>query len=284
MAILHFIPEVWSAQLQSSLKESLVFGSPKVVNRSYEGEIREKGDTVRINSIGRPTINPYVKNATNVQPQVLTDAERVLTINQANYFAFEVDDIDKRQAASGGALLDEAANEAAFGLADAADAYIYTQILADVDAANVTGATTVNTAALAETMLVAMKTDLDTANVPTQGRFAVLSPNFANLLLRSTLFAPLDASGTTQALRDGYIGRAFGFDILISTNIPMVGGTDDWIQVAGHPSATTYAEQINKVEAYRPENAFSDALKGLHLFGAKVVRPSALATYQASLT
>lgn len=284
MAILHFIPEVWSAQLLTSLKESLVFGSPQVVNRNYEGEIREKGDTVRINSISRPTIAPYVKNVTAITPETLTDADRVLTINQANYFAFEVDDIDFRQASSGGALMEEAANEAAFGLRDAADTYIYEQIIADVAAANVTGATTVNTAALAETMLVTMKTDLDQANVPQSGRFAVLSPNFANLLLRSELFAPVDASGSSQTLREGLIGRAFGMDVLVSNNIPMVGGTDDWIQVAGHASATTYAEQINKVEAYRPESAFSDALKGLHLFGAKVVRPTALATFQASLT
>jgi len=71
--------------------------------------------------------------------------------------------------------------------------------------------------------------------------------------------------------------------VLVSNNVTNTVG-DDWLVSAGYPGAITYAEQINKVEPYRPENAFSDALKGLHLYGAKLVRPSGIATMEASIT
>jgi len=96
-------------------------------------------------------------------------------------------------------------------------------------------------------------------------------------------FVRNDASGTTEALRNGVVGRAFGFDIFLSNNVTVVTG-DDYLVCAGVNSAITFATQINKIEAYRPENEFSDALKGLNLYGAKLVRPSAIATLTASLT
>ena len=97
------------------------------------------------------------------------------------------------------------------------------------------------------------------------------------------LFARVDASGDSQGLREGLVGRAFGFDVYVSNNCVNVTG-DDYIVQAGVPGAISFAEQINKVEAYRPESSFSDALKGLHLYGAKLVRPDAIATLTASIT
>lgn len=288
MAISNFIPEIWAAQLQSSLKKALVFGGSAAVNRSYEGQIANSGDTVHITSITRPTIAPYVKNVTVIAPETLTDATRALVIDQAKYFAFEVDDVDMRQSANGGALLSEAADEAAYGLADTADSYIWGVMVDGAAAGNKYTERLVDTAALAVKGLIDLKLKLDENNVPQQGRFAIVPPWYHALLLGSDTFVRVDASGTAEALRNGIVGRAFGFDVALSNNIAAVAGADnevdDYKIVAGHPSATTYAEQINKVEAYRPESAFSDAIKGLHLYGAKVVRPSALATLQASLT
>lgn len=286
MAITNFIPEIWSAQLQTSLKKATVFGGPSVVNRSYEGEITGGGDTVRITSISRPTIAAYTKNVTAISPETLTDAERSLVIDQSFYFAFEVDDIDMRQAKSGGALLNEAANEAAYGLADTADQFLMTTMLAAVPAGNKIGATAVTTQAIAQTGVLSLKTKLDVADVPTQGRFIVAPPWYVNMLLNGAPLASVADSGTDQGLRNGFVGRLFGFDLLMSNNIAAGynGQADDYAVIAGVPAATTFAEQINKVEAFRPESAFSDAIKGLHLYGAKVVRPTALATLQASVT
>lgn len=282
MAINNFIPEVWSARLLSSLKKSLVFAGPGVANRDYEGDIRQSGDTVRITSISRPTIGDYVKNSTTITPETLTDAQRSLLISQSKYFAFEVDDIDMRQAANGGALMNEAASEAAYGLADVADQYV-AGLYTEVQAANAISTTAITDAAKAVKGLLDLKTKLDVADVPTQGRYVVVPPWYLNLLLQSDLFARVDASGTSEGLRNGTVGRAWGFDVMMSNNCVLITG-DDYAVMAGVPGAISFAEQIVKVEAYRPESAFSDALKGLHLYGAKVVRPDALAVLTASVT
>lgn len=282
MAINNFIPEVWSARLLSSLKKSLVFAGPGVANRDYEGDIRQSGDTVRITSISRPTIGDYVKNSTTITPETLTDAQRSLLISQSKYFAFEVDDIDMRQAANGGALMNEAASEAAYGLADVADQYV-AGLYTEVQAANAISTTAITDAAKAVKGLLDLKTKLDVANVPTQGRYVVVPPWYLNLLLQSDLFARVDASGSSEGLRNGTVGRAWGFDVMMSNNCVLITG-DDYAVMAGVPGAISFAEQIVKVEAYRPESAFSDALKGLHLYGAKVVRPDALAVLTASVT
>ncbi len=282
MAVNNFIPEIWSAQLLSSLKKSLVFAGPGVVNRDYEGEIQNAGDTVRITSISRPTIGSYVKNSTTITPETLTDAQRSLVIDQAKYFAFEIDNIDIRQSVNGGALMTEAAQEAAYGLADTADQLV-AGLYTGVDSGNAISTTSVTDAAKAVAGLINLMTQLNEANVPQQGRYVVVPPWYYALLLGSDLFVRVDASGSDQALRNGIVGRAFGFDVLVSNNCVNVTG-DDWIVMAGVPGAIAFAEQIVKVEAYRPESAFSDALKGLHLYGGKVVRPDALATLTASIT
>jgi len=278
VAITNFIPEVWSAQLLSSLKKSLVFGD--VANHDYEGEISEAGDTVHIVSVSRPTIADYVKNVTSINPETLTDAERLLVVDQCKYFAFEIDDVDARQAKGG--LMTEAADEAAYGLADLADTYV-AGLFSAVDAANQISTTAITTAALAVTGLVNLKVKLDNANVPQQGRFVIVPPWYLGLLLQSDTFVRVDASGSSEALRNGVVGRAFGFDVRMSNNVTNTTG-DDYRVVAGHRSAVTFASQINKVEAYRPESSFSDALKGLSLYGAKLVRPAAAATLIASMT
>lgn len=280
MAITNFIPEVWAAQLQTSLKKNLVFGG--VANRNYEGNIANAGDTVRIVSISRPTVASYVKNSTTITPETLTDAERSLTVDQCKYFAFELDDVDARQALNGGALMSEAANEAAYALADTLDQYV-ASLYTEGDAGNKITTTSITDAAKAVKGLIDLKTKLDVANVPNQGRYVIVPPWYVALLLQSDLFVRVDASGTSEALRNGQVGRAFGFDVLMSNNCVNVTG-DDWIVQAGTPAAITLAEQINKVEAYRPQSAFSDAVKGLHLYGAKVVRPAALASLVASIT
>jgi len=282
MAITQSQVTIWAAQLQSSLKKSLVFAGPQCVNRNYEGEIRAAGDSVRIISISRPTIGSYVKNVTSIVPETLTDAERTLLIDQSNYFAFEIDDIDMAQTRNGGALMSEAATEAAYGLADLADLYV-AGLYSGADAANKISTTAITTAALAVTGLVNLKVKLDNANVPNQGRYVIVPPWYHGLLLQSNNFISVADSGTSEALRNGQVGRAFGFDIFVSNNVTVVTG-DDYLVSAGYTGAITFASQINKVESFRPESAFSDALKGLNLYGAKLARPSGIATLVASIT
>ena len=282
MAVSNFIPEIWAAQLLSNLKKNLVFAGPGVVNRDYEGDIANAGDTVRITSISRPTIGTYVKGSTTITPEQLTDADRALLIDQSKYFAFELDDIDLRQSANGGALMAEAALESAYGLADTADQYV-AALYTGADAGNAISTTSITSAALAVTGLVNLKVKLDNANVPNQGRYVIVPPWYHGWLLQSDTFVRVDASGSDDTLRNGVVGRAFGFDVMLSNNCINVTG-DDYIVQAGYPGAISFAEQIAKVEPFRPEDSFGDALKGLHLYGAKLVRPSGIATLTASIT
>lgn len=284
-SIASFVPEVWSRKLLSSLKKSLVYGAPGVVNRDYEGEISEAGDTVHINSISRPTVATYTPGSTSIVPEQLTTAQRSLVVDQAKYFAFEVDDVDARQAA--GNVIPEAMQEAAYALRDVADQYIEGIMRAGVVSANALGAVALAEAdptAVYDDMLVPLGVLLDEANVPTEGRWAIIPPWVHGRMQRDDRF--IDASKSAkpdQAMGNGFIGEAAGFRLFKSNNAVLVTG-DDYSVVAGHPMAVSYAEQINKTEAYRPEDSFSDAVKGLHLYGAKVVRPYAIATALASKT
>lgn len=283
MAIDRFIPEIWAAQLLTALEKSLVFAQAGIVNRDYEGEISDFGDTVRITSISDPTIGTYTPNSTTITPQELTDAQRTLVIDQAKYFAFKVDDVDARQAR--GNVMPEAMRRAAYKLRDVVDQYIagfYTSVPAanDLGTVSVVAATPTQ---FYDNVLVPLKVKLDEANVPTEGRWTVIPPWLHGRALRDDRFIRADASGTTEGLRNGLVGRAAGFDILMSNNVVNSTG-DDYEVLAGTDAAMSYAEQINKVEAYRPESSFSDAVKGLHLWGAKVIRPEALAGATVSQT
>jgi hypothetical protein len=132
-------------------------------------------------------------------------------------------------------------------------------------------------------ILVPLKVQLDNSNVSTIGRYCIVPPWLHGRLLLDSRFIKVNESGTEQGLRNGMVGRTAGFDILLSNNAPNPTG-DDYVVQAGTPMAISYAEQINKTEAYRPQGSFSDAVKGLHLYGGKLVRPEAIAVATASMT
>lgn len=281
MSILKFRPEIWSARLLVALRQNLVYSA--FINRDYEGEISEAGDTVRITSIGRPTIWTYTPNTAIPAAEQVNDSQRTLVVDQAKGFNFAVDDVDARQAI--GNVIPQAMDEAAFGLANVIDQYLSSFYTA-VQTQNQLGATTVSAASpnnVYDNVLVPLKVKLDKANVPTQGRKAVITPDLHGLLLRDTRFIANAANNVSSALVTGAVGAAAGFDIMVSNQAP-TGSQNGGIVIAGNNSAITFAEQINKTEAYRPQTTFADAIKGLALYGAKVIRPDSLATADINLT
>ena len=282
MAVINFIPELWNADVLGILEKATVYAGPGVVNRDYEGEITGGGDTVNITSVGTPTVSAYVPGTTTVTPESITDANRKLLIDQMNYYAVKIDDVDRRQSKDGGRLLRQAAQQAAYSIRDTVDQYV-AGLFSGAQAANQISTTSITTAALAVTGLVNLGVKLDTANVPQEGRFVVIPPWYYGLLLQSDLFVRVDASGTDSGLRNGVVGDAFGFRVYKSNNVVNTTG-DDYRITAGYTGAITYAEQIVETEAYRPESSFSDAIKGLHVCGAKLVRPEGIATLIASIT
>lgn len=287
MAVDSFVPEVWAADLLVRLQEQYVLADPGVaVNTDYTGDIQNGGDTVQIGSLGRTTISNYAKGVTAVDPQQLTTTSQTLVIDQSKYFAFEIDDIDMAQTRDGGRLMTRAAQESADGLMEVADTYLGTIMTAG--AGSILTPVAITTPAQAYSILVRLKVALDRGNTPTLGRWVAVSPEFHGLLLSDERFTSADRYGSAGVVTNGTVGRALGFDIRVSTNLPAgTAGTAPAVSsfvIAGHRVATTWAEQIRKVEAYRPDNSFSDALKGLHLYGAKVIRPEALAVIDVDVT
>lgn len=277
MSFDRFRSQVWSAVLLDALRKALVYGQPAVVNTDYEGDISQAGDTVKITSISDPTVGTYTPG-TDITVEELTDAQRNLVIDQSKYFAFVVDDVDKRQAA--GNIMTEAMSRAAYKLKDTADTFI-AGLYTDAATANTISSTALPTATPEDAydkILVPLGVLLDEADVPSDGRYCIVPPWVHGRLLRDDRFVKADhAADNGQALRNGMIGRASGFDIMKSNNTPQPSAGSSWIVQAGHPMAISYATQINKVVAYSPEKRFGDAVKGLNLYGAKVVRPNAIA-------
>jgi len=275
MGLENFIPEVWSAKLFVRLRKLLVHAS--VINRDYEGEISAFGDTVRINEIGAIDVGTYTKN-TDMTVQTLDSAQKMLTIDQAKYFNFSIDDIDAFQAKP--KLIDGAMSEAAYAIADTIDQHIaglYTQAGNSVTALTVSvGAVLLN--------LSNMQLALDEANVPTTGRYLPIPPWYNQHLVRATSGA-VAATGVPKVFDDGmivsgYVGTLFGFNLLMSNNINNNGTV--WNMMGFTRAAITHAQQIAKMEAYRLESQFGDGVKGLYLYGSKVVRPNAMVSCAAT--
>jgi hypothetical protein len=284
MSLTNFIPQLWSARILSALRKSLVYGQPGVVNTEYEGELSGAGDTVNINSIGDPTIFDYTKNTDMPAPETLTDATRQLLIDQSKAFNFQVDDIDKAQTRPN--VMDEAMSRAAYRLRDIADQHIAVRMVASgtENTLGTLAAPIDATAANAYDVLVDLGTKLDEANVTREGRWSVIPFWFEGLLSKDDRF--IGDSGSGEVLRNARVGRAAGFNLYGSNNVPTTASTEGTSRsthriVAGVGGATSFADQISEVEAYRPERRFGDALKGLHVYGCKVVRPEQLALLTA---
>ncbi len=274
---LEFIPTVWAARLLVALEKALIYGQANVSNRDYEGDIRQAGNTVKIGSIGDVSIGDYVKDSDIGDPQILSDADQSLLIDQSKYFNFYVDSVDRAQQNVN--VLDEAMRRSAWGLREKADAFLAAAMEAAVPTANKIGSTTtpkVPTKNDAYEYLVDLGVLLDEANTPIDGRFCIVPAWFHGLLLKDDRFVRSGTAAGDRRLANGEAGEAAGFIVLKSNNVPQTTGTKYKI-IAGHAMATAYVEQILDVQTYKPEKRFGDAVKGLHVYGAKVVRPTALA-------
>lgn len=274
---LTFIPTVWAARLLTVLDNSLVYGQASVCNRDYEGDILQAGNSVKVASIGEVDVDDYVKDTDIAEPLSLTDSQQTMLIDQQKYFNFFIDSVDRAQQNVN--VLDEAMRRAAYKLNDEADRYIAGIMDAAIPAGNKIGSTVtpkIPTKDDAYEYLVDLGTILDENNTPLQGRFCIVPAWFHGLLLKDDRFVRSGTPIGDSRLRNGEVGEAAGFMILKSNNVPNTTGTKYKI-IAGHSIATSYAEQIVSVETYKPEKRFGDAVKGLHVYGAKVLRSNNLA-------
>jgi hypothetical protein len=281
MGVENFIPTIWTAKLLVRLRKAHVYGN--VVNTDYEGEISAAGDTVKINEVGPITLNTHTRDGA-ITWATLEGAEKFLTIDQQKDWNFMIDDCDAAQVKP--KLIDGAMGEASYAAANASDRFIAGLYAG----AGVTGSATYigsSTSVLTQSSPTILRTMsyikryLDESNCPSDGRWGIVPPWFAQKLAYAIGAGGGGATGVPKVREDGvlmngWIGRVFGFDIMMSNNVATSGTT--YMPMFGHRRAISFVSQISKVEAFRLQDYYADGVRGLYLYGAKVVQPDCLCT------
>ena len=268
MAITNFIPTVWSEALLHSLDKKYI--GVANCNREYEGEIREKGSSVKVCGVGDVSVSNYQKNTNMSAPETLSDTARDLIIDQAKYFNFQIDDIDRAQCTP--RLMEAAMANAANALANEADKYIYLFYTS-------AGSVIRNDDAKVENVidsLLAARTLLYKQNVSNADDIVFeVSPEIGELILKAKVGL---SSDNAESLDAGCIGKIAGCSVYISNNVQVTADDDGESHhcFARTRRAIAFAEQLSEIDAYRPELRFADAVKGLHLYGARVFYPKEL--------
>jgi hypothetical protein len=300
-----FIPQIYSAKLQDKFYAASTV--PAIANHNWEGEIMAFGDTVNIRKVPTVTISDYSVNSP-INYQDVSDEMIQLNINQAKYYAFKVDYIDDYQ--SDIALIDTITQDAAMQMAVKVDQSVLQSIWTDALTTNIIGGGSTgivptigdatyginlsglwNTTAatggnsLLLTPLMQAGQVLDTNNVPRDGqRFAVVTPEYARYLKQSDLKSVLITGDSESPLRNGYVGEIDGMKLYVSTNLLNAANSDssNWSRMyVGHMSALTFASQFIKHEMLPLQNTFGYGIKGLQVYGFKVVKPESLVLINA---
>lgn len=272
MSVGNFKPTIWSRELLFSLKKNLIANN--LVNRNYQGEITNEGDTVRIQTPGAVQVRDYT--GSNISFDAITSTTQSLEIDQAKYFAFLVDDVDQAQANVN--LMQAFMVEAAHSLAKQADEFIF-ESYAEAAEQNVISDGGFSSSNAYEQLTEASKL-LNEANVPDEGRYIVVDPVGIKALSNDTAFQRAsDLGDMVSQMGFQMMGRAAGFNVWMSNNL-ITDASDVTHYLYGHPIAITFADQILNTEAGRREAGFSDFVKGLHVYGKKVTRPTALGTIE----
>lgn len=271
MGVAQFVPQIWTTKILRTLEDNLI--AKKICNMDAEGEIKKAGDTVRFNSLADPTVNTYSGTVTY---ETLLDAGLTMTIDQQNYFAFDVSDVQKAQANVD--LKGSQAARAAYKLKESCD----TNILSLYGDANLTVTdATCDTATILSTM-GSIYQQLAQVNVSSSDMWCVIPP-WVQLKLK--------LAGISFQINNGLNGTGgmawtneLGFDIYVTNQVVNTNTVAAPVSkvMAGSYSAIAFAQQIIETESIRRETAFTTGVRGLHVFGRKVVRPDLLCT--ATLT
>ena len=287
----NFIPELWSGKLIENFYDATVLAA--ISNTDYEGEIRQFGDTVNIRTTPEITIRDYVKGQTLTVEN--PDKPKIqLLIDKGEYFACVEDDVDNVQSDIN--LMDTWTKDASERMKIKIDQRVLTDLLPDIGAFNkgatagektssfnlgttasplqVTSSGAGGTKSVVD-LIVDMGTVLDEANAPEQNRFMVVPAKFAGLVKKSELKdASLSGDGTS-IVRNGRLGMIDRFTIYVSHNLK-VTDSNKFHLVAGHNMGFTFASQMTNMESIRSESTFGDIIRGLQVYGYKVVKPEAL--------
>lgn len=287
----NFIPEIWSGKLIENFYDATVLSA--ISNTDYEGEIRRMGDTVNIRTQPNITIREYVKGQ-NLVVENPDSPKLQLLIDKGEYFSCIEDDVDRVQ--SDIKLMDMWSKDASEQMKVKIDQRVLTDMLPDIAATNkggtagqqsaafnlgTTGAplTVTKDGASATTpvvdLIVDMGTVLDEANVPESDRFLVIPARMAGLIKKSELKDASLSGDSASPIRNGRLGMIDRFTLYVSHNLNVSSGKTSII--AGHKMGFTFASQMTEMETLRAQSTFGNIVRGLQVYGYKVVKPEALA-------
>jgi hypothetical protein len=281
-----FIPQIWSKRIVQRLNQTNVM--LPLVNRDYEGDIQQAGDTVYIRTYGDVAVQDYERN-TVLNYSDLAPTKESLTVNTAKSFQFKVDDLDTAQNDIN--ALDGYTERAVVSLNNVVEAFLqgaYTQTNTANQITNGGSAYTIS-ASNAYTVIVAAVAALDTLNVPQSDRWCILTPTFKSFLVRDNTYLIrstdlgdnivtsgriADGQGgmrpptVREAEGMGFFGRVAGMDLYMSNAVPNDGTARYCMFGQGQPIC--YAAQLRNMEAIRLETTFATAVRGLLLHGKLV--------------
>lgn len=275
MSYQNFIPTVWNEQIDRELERLCVFAED--CNRKYEGKVKDKGESVKILGVGKPTIRSIAKADRNNDieaAETIEDTSIIMVIDQIRYFNYKVGDIDKAQAVGG--VMDALQEETSEGLANEVDTYI-ANLAKDKQAVKLYP--TAKTVVVSKTESSGERNVLrvldDAAKVLYKNNVKTSTPIIATVDV-DFYMAFREAYGdkdtdNSKILKNGKVAMYGNITIKMSNNVAKDGDTS-LIQVKTK-RAIAYAKPLTHTEPYRPENGFADAVKGFILFGAKIVRP-----------
>ncbi len=281
----NFIPEIWSGKLIENFYDATVLAA--ISNTDYEGEIRNMGDTVNIRTTPEITIKTYVKGQT-LSVENPDKPKLQLVIDKGEYFACVEDDVDKVQSDIN--LMDTWSKDASERMKIKIDQRVLTDILPDISADNkgatagrisnnIDLGTTGSPIAITKTnvleYLVDIGTVLDEANCPEGNRFVVIPAKMAGMIKKSDLKDASLTGDSVSILRNGRLGMIDRFTVYMSHNLSVSSGK--FSLVAGHKMGFTFASQMTNMETIRSESTFGNIIRGLQVYGYKVVKPEALA-------
>lgn len=259
MSYTKFKPEVWAQIIDRELKKNLVFGM--LANRNYQGLIEGQGSTVKIPSISAVTIQDYT--GADIDFSEDEGNEQIIPIDKAKAFGIVMDDVDKAQAVNG--IMDLRTQNAIYRMADAVD-----RELAALESKCKNRITCTLGTDKVNQKLIDLAVILDKSNVPTAGRWIVISPEVYGELIKEI---PTISTGenTFNVNKTYYVGEWAGFSIFKSNNVVYDTASKKYKCMGGITPGLTLAMQLNEIKAGGFEKSFKEYVKGLNLFGCDVL-------------
>ena len=267
----HFIPEVFSKKLQAKFYAQTMLS--EVTTNEYEGEISGLGNKVNIRTVPAVSVADY---SGSISYSDVTSSTIELDINKAKSYAFKVDDILREQADID--FMNEAANDAAQNMKIAIEQDVFANVAAGSSLTDINGTPANVTSANVLGHILDAGQQLDENNIPEDGRFMIINPAVATVLKQSELRQAYLTGDNVSPLRNGFIGTVDRFNMYVSNNLSTSGGVTSGLY--GHPKAIAYASQMTNTETVRLESSFGDGVRGLSVYGYKVILPTAIGEFK----